>query len=199
MKTLPIPSFFKIATLALATLLASASDSSADPANALVDDFSDLQNSSRGVPRQFLADSSFGGGTTADHSVAEGILSVKGEIVPPRGQPGWASAVFLLDPQGQPHDLSAYEGVRLRVRVNRGNVSLSANSAEVENFDYHAAPIATRSDGAFHEVKIPFASLKRAWSEPTPLNTKAIYSLSVVAFDVQKGSFDFEIDEIGFY
>ena len=129
----------------------------------------------------------------------EGVLSAKGEIVPPRGQPGWASAVLLLDPQGLPQDASAFEGIRLLVRVNKGNLSVSANSSEITNFDFHAALVTRQSDDEFHEVKIPFSQMKRAWSEQTPLNTKTLTSLSLVAFGMQKGNFDFEIDEISFY
>ena len=165
----------------------------------LVDDFSDAQNNSLGIPRQFVNDTMAGGGTTTVQSVSEGVLSVKGEIVPARGQPGWASSLLLLDPQGLPRDAGAYEGVRLLVRVDKGNLSVSANSTDVTNFDYHAAAVTVASDGEFHEVKIPFASMKRAWSEQTPLNTRTISSLSIVAFDVQKGSFDFAVDEVGFY
>jgi hypothetical protein len=41
--------------------------------------------------------------------------------------------------------------------------------------------------------------MKRAWSEQTPLNTKTISGLSIVAFALQKADFDFEIDEVSFY
>ncbi len=81
----------------------------------------------------------------------------KGDIIPARGQPGWASTVLLLDPQGLPQDASAYDGIVLRVRLNKGNLSISANSSEITNFDYHAAPLICPSDGEFHEVKIPFS------------------------------------------
>jgi hypothetical protein len=67
------------------------------------------------------------------------VLNAKAKIVPPRGQPGWASEVLLLDPQGLPVDASQYEGIRLRVRIHKGALSVSANSTEVTNYDYHAA------------------------------------------------------------
>lgn len=165
----------------------------------LVDDFSDAQNNSLGIPRHFVNDTTSGGSTATEQSVSKGVLTVKGDIVPPRGQPGWASSVLLLDPQGRPQDASAFEGIRLLVKVEKGNLSILANSAEVTNFDYHAAPVSARSDGEFHEVKIPFASMKRAWSEQTPLNPKTISGISLVVFDVQKGAFKFEVDEVSFY
>ncbi|MBI1177452.1 hypothetical protein GC207_08440 [bacterium] len=164
-----------------------------------IDDFSDANKNSLGIERQFIDDTAAGGQTRTQHDVEKGILSATGEIVPPRGQPGWASIVLLLDPQGRPQDASAYEGVQLLVRVNKGNLSVSANSSEITNFDYHAAQVTPPADGEFHEVKIPFARMKRAWSAQTTLNPKTLTSLSLVAFDVQPGSFDFAIDEVSFY
>lgn len=185
--------------IAIAALLAFSGNCHSETLRPIVDDFGDAEKNSFGIPRHFMDDSTAGGNTSTRHSVSEGILTVSGEILPARGQPGWSSAVLLLDSQGRPRDASVYEGVRLVVRVNKGNISVSANSTEVTNFDYHAAPVIATSDGGFHEVKIPFTSMKRAWSEQTPLNTSAISSLSIVAFDLQKGSFDFEVEEVGFY
>jgi hypothetical protein len=164
-----------------------------------VDDFSEPNKNSLGIDRQFIDDTTSGGTTRTEYRVDGGVLSAKGEISPPRGQPGWASTVLLLDPQGLPQDASAYEGIRMVVRVTQGNLAVSANSSEVTNFDYHAAPISRQPDGEFHEVRIPFDQMKRAWSEQTPLNTETLTSLSLVAVDLQMGSFDYEIDEIGFY
>jgi hypothetical protein len=167
--------------------------------NAKIDDFSDATNNSLGIPRQFMNDTVAGGSTTTEQNVAQGVILLKGKIVPPRGQPGWASSVLLLDPNGQPLDVSEFDGIRLLIKVNAGNISISANSIEVTNFDYHAAQVVVPSDGKFHEIKIPFNSMKRAWSEQTSLNTKTINALSIVAFDLQKANFDFEIDEVSFY
>lgn len=178
------------------TILNTALAGTLEPA---IDDFSDPNINSIGIARQFVDDTSAGGQTSTQHSVDGGVLSAKGEILPPRGQPGWASAVLLLDPQGLPQDASAFEGIRLVVRVNRGNLSITANSSEITNFDFHAAPVIRQPDDEFHEVRIPFSQMKRAWSEQTPLNTKTLTSLSLVAYDIQKGAFDFEIDEISFY
>lgn len=165
----------------------------------VIDDFSDPNTNSLGITRLFINDTSAGGQTSTQHSVDGGVLSAKGEILPPRGQPGWASTVLLLDPQGLPRDASAYAGIRLLVRVNKGNLSISANSSEITNFDFHAAQVARQPDNAFHEVRIPFSQMKRAWSEQTVLNTGTLTGLSLVAFDIQQGEFDFEIDEISFY
>tara|TARA_R100000656_G_scaffold115842_1_gene88458 strand:+ start:520 stop:1143 length:624 start_codon:yes stop_codon:yes gene_type:complete len=167
--------------------------------NPMIDDFSDANNNNLGIARQFINDSIAGGGTTTTQEVTQGVINAKGDIIPPRGQPGWASLVLPLDAQSLPRDASAFEGVRLLIKMNTGSLSVSANSTEISNFDYHAAPVAVTADGKFHEVKIPFASMKRAWSEQTPLNTKTITSLNIVAFGVQKSAFDFALDEVSFY
>lgn len=185
--------------LGLAAILTFSSASFGGGLSPLIDDFSDATNNNLGIPRQFLNDTLAGGSTTTAQEVVQGTITAKGEIVPPRGQPGWASMILPLDSQSLPKDASAFEGVRLLIKINSGSMSISANSTEITNFDYHAAPIAVAADGKFHEVKIPFAAMKRAWSEQTPLNTKTINSLSIVAFGLQKSAFDFAVDEVSFY
>ena len=171
----------------------------ADSADPSVDDFSDPQLSSLGTPRIFVTDASAGGGTSLLHSIEDGVFMASGDIAPPRGQPGWASTALLLDPQGQAMDASGFEGIRLRVRINRGNLSISANSTEVQNFDFHAATVSRQTGDGFHEVRIPFNSMKRAWSEQTPLDPATLASISLVAYDMKAGAFDYEVEEVGFY
>ncbi|NVK55518.1 MAG: CIA30 family protein [Alteromonadaceae bacterium] len=184
---------------ACALLLSFSGAALSDPLPSVVDDFSAETDNSLGLPRQHMNDTVAGGGTSSSVKVKHGVMYLSGDIAPPRGQPGWASTVLLLDPQGKPQSASAYEGIRMRVKINSGNMSVSANSTEITNFDYHAAPIVVKADGEFHEVKIPFNKMKRAWSAQTPLNTQTLASVSITAFDMQKGSYDFAIDEIGFY
>lgn len=186
-------------TVTIVSLLSASSLLNADTTTPLIDDFSDTLNNSLGHPRQFIDDTSSGGKTIMSHSVADGVLTVEGNLLPARGQPGWASAILLLDAQGGPVDASAHNGIVLRVRIKKGNLSVSANSAEITNFDYHAAVVTRQSDGAFHTVKIPFASMKRTWSEQTPLNPKTLSSISLVSFGVQSGEFHFEVEEVSFY
>jgi hypothetical protein len=185
--------------LFLATLLSLSCTSMGGSLSPVIDDFSDATNNNLGIARQYLNDTLAGGSTTTTQEVAQGIITAKGEIIPPRGQPGWASIVLPLDPHSLPQDASTFEGVRLLIKINGGNVSISANSTEITNFDYHAAPITVTADEKFHEIKIPFTSMKRAWSEQTPLNTRTLNSLSIVAFGLQKSAFDFALDEVSFY
>jgi len=195
-------SITRIASKAIALLALFAVSQTAAVANnqeSVIDDFSDPQVNSLGVDRLFLDDTTAGGQTVVSNTVKDGLLTIKGEIVPARGQLGWASAALLLDAQGAPQDVSEYEGIRLVIRIKEGNLSVSANSADVKNYDYHAALVTRHGDGEFHEVKIPFSSMKRAWSEQTPLNTETIQSISLVAFGMQPCSFAFEVDEVSFY
>jgi hypothetical protein len=183
----------------IASLLSYASHSFSGELPSVIDDFSHVDSNSLGIPRQFLDDKIMGGQTKTEIEISNGKLHIKGEIIPPRGQPGWASSVLLLNAEGLPQDASKFKGVRLFIKVDNGSISVSANSTEVTNFDYHAAMIVVKSDGKYHEVKIPFASMKRAWSEQTQLNTSTINGLSIVSFGLQKTRFEFEIDEVGFY
>jgi hypothetical protein len=183
----------------ITSLLAISSYSFSGELQPIVDDFSSVETNSLGVARQFLDDKMAGGKTQTAIDISDGKLHIKGEIVPPRGQPGWASSVLLLNNKGLGQDVSNFNGVKLLVKVSKGNISVSANSVEVTNYDYHAAMVAVQSDGKFHEVKIPFTSMKRAWSEQTQLNTATISSLSIVSFGMQPTPFDFEIDQVGFY
>lgn len=171
----------------------------AGEARSSIDDFSDPSLNGLGHPRIFVTDNSVGGGSSLEHVIEDGVLAASGEITPPRGQPGWASMVLLLDAPGQAADASAYEGVKLRLRISSGNLSLSANSTEVTNFDYHAAPLIRQAGEGFHEVRLPFSSMKPTWSEQAPLNTATLASISLVAYDLKPGSFDYEIEEISFY
>lgn len=188
-----------IQPLLLSTLLASANISFGSGMTPIVDDFSNTQQTSLGFPRYFVNDTMAGGNTKTEQEILKGVISTKGEIIPPRGQPGWVSIALPLAAQGTPKDSSAFEGVRLLIKVNSGNISVSANSTEITNFDYHVAPVAVAADGKFHEIKIPFAAMKRSWSEQILLNTKTLNSISITAYDMAKGSFDFAVDEVSFY
>lgn len=195
---------FNLVAVVLATSvsfvsLASTGDASTDNEKFSIDSFDHQKNSNLGIPRQFISDQMAGGKTTMEAKVATGVMTIKGKIIPPRGQPGWASTVLLLDPKGLPMDATPYTGVKLRIKLESGSLSLSANSVEIENFDYHAAPISIIADGQFHDINIPFKSMVRSWSEQTPLNKKSINSLSIVSFAMQQANFNFTLDEVGFY
>ena len=165
----------------------------------LLDDYSDPKANRNGVERLLIDDKAAGSRSQATQTCEQGVLTVKGDLVPGRGVPAFISVVSPLTADGKPKDLSAYEGVRLRVKVVKGSVIVQVASADIQNFDYHSgAPIAGKR-GEFQEVRIPFKDLKRAWSEQTALNLKSITSVNLVSFGVAKDSFEYAVDEIGFY
>ncbi|GLR71704.1 CIA30 family protein [Agaribacter marinus] len=183
----------------LTSFLVFSSISKGTPSALLIDDFSQHDNTSLGTSRIFVSDTSVGGNSTMDFHLSEGVIQVSGDIMPPRGQPGWSSMVLLLNEAEQVVNASMYKGIKLRIQINSGAVSISANSADVSNFDYHSAQVITQIDGEFHDIKIPFTSMKRMWSEQTQLNTKALNSLSIVAFGLKQTKYEFAIEEISFY
>lgn len=165
----------------------------------LLDDYSDPARNQNGVERLLIDDSTAGSKSQATLTCENGVLSVKGDLVPGRGVPAFISAVSPLSADGAPQDLSSYEGVRIVVKVIQGILSVQVGSSEIDNFDYHtSAPIAGKP-GEFQEVRLPFKEMKRAWSAQTPLNLKSITSINLVSFALAKNAFAYEVDEIGFY
>ena len=165
----------------------------------LLDDSSDLKRNKNGVERLLIDDKTVGSQSQATQKCANGVLSVKGDLVPGRGVPAFISQVSPLSADGKPKDLTGYEGVRLRVKVIKGILCVQVASSEIDNYDYHTgAPIAGKR-GEFQEVRIPFKDMKRAWSKQTVLNLKSITSVNLVSFGMAKDAFAYEVDEIGFY
>ena len=195
MKTVNKSTFNSVKTFAIASMLGLSSSAF----GSVIDDFNHAKDTNLGTPRVLITDSSSGGKTTTVLAVVDGVMQIKGDIIPGRGQPGWSSLVLPLGQMNETQDASEFDGISLRVKINHGNVSISANSTEVVNYDYHSSPVVVSSDGKFHEIKIPFESMKRVWSAQTKLNTQTLSSLSIVAFSPQKSSFDFAVDKVSFY
>ena len=165
----------------------------------LLDDFDDSSRNKLGVERLLIDDKAAGSQSNATKQCADGILTVEGELVPGRGVPAFISLVSLLSPEGKPQDLSNYDGVRLRVKVHKGILTVQVGSSEITNFDYHTSrPIAGKR-GEFQEVRMPFKEMRRAWSEQIPLNVKVITSVNLVSFGMARGEIAYAVDEIGFY
>jgi hypothetical protein len=165
---------------------------------ALVDDFSNATQTTRGAGRLLFTDKDAGSHSKATQRCENGVLVVEGELAPGRGAPAFISIPLLLTPDAKPQDVSAYTGVRLRVKLGQGILSVQVASADVTNFDYHSTPVVGKR-GEYVEVRRPFKDLKRGWSEQTSLNTKTVTSVNLVAFGMAPGAFAFEVDEIGFY
>jgi hypothetical protein len=165
----------------------------------LLDDYSDPTRNKNGIERLLIDDKAAGSKSHATQKCENGVLAVKGDLVPGRGVPAFISQVSLLSADGKPKDLTGYQGVRLRVKVTKGILYVQVGSSEIDNFDYHTgAPIAGKR-GEFQEVRIPFKEMKRAWSAQTVLNLKSITSVNLVSFATATDAFAYEVDEIGFY
>ncbi len=197
MKSLFPASFLPVALFLAATCGPLASRAfSAD--GVLVDDFADAAHTSRGAGRLLIDDASAGSKSHATQRVENGVLLVAGELAPGRGAPAFISVPLLLTPDAKPQDVSAYTGVRLRVKVTQGTLVIQVASADVDNYDFHSAPAVVKR-GEFAEVRVPFADMKRAWSAQTPLNTKLVTSVNLVSFAMAPDKFAYEVDELGFY
>src|SRR4029077_3292748 len=107
----PIATTLLTALLALGSLAARA----AAPA-LLLDDYSNPKLNKNGVERLLIDDKGLGSSSHATQNCTNGVLSVKGDLVPGRGVPAFISQVSLLSADGKPKDLSAYEGVGLLVK-----------------------------------------------------------------------------------
>ena len=168
-------------------------------ASAVVDDFSSPEHTYSGAGRMVITDKDAGGQSTAAATYDGGVLKMVGKLAPGRGMPGFVSVPLMLNPTAQPQDLSAFTGVRLRVKVSQGMLMVQVASADITNFDFHTSAAIVRQPGDFQEVRIPFAKMNRAWSEQVPLNLKVITSVNLVAAGMAPGAFTYEVDEIGFY
>lgn len=175
-----------------------ASNARCADASALVDDFSNAAQTVRGASRLVIDDANAGSKSHATERCENGVLIVSGELTPGRGAPAFISIPLLLTADAKPQDVSAYAGVRLRVKVTQGLLTAQVSTADVDNFDYHSAPVVAKR-GEFTEVRVPFADMKRAWSAQTSLNAKLVTSVNLVVFGMAPGKFAYEVDEIGFY
>jgi hypothetical protein len=191
--------FSQLIIMAAIVVLTTLATASADILAPLVDNFEHPSQNNQKFTRLYFDDQSSGGSTKTESIVEGGLLKIKGEMFPARGQPAWSSIVLPLTAMNSQADASQYKGVRIRLRVKFGNLNVSANSTEITNFDYHSAPIPVYADGEFHVVDIPFKSMKRGWSAQTKLDTGTLASLSIVAYSMTKEPVEFDIDEVSFY
>jgi len=144
-------------------------------------------------------DKALGGHSHGTQQCAAGILSVAGELAPNRGSPAFITVPLLLSTDGTAQDLSAYQGVRVKLKVTKGNIYVQVGSSAITNFDYHTSEVIGRSPEGFREIRIPFTAMKRAWSEQVPLDRKTVTSVNLVAVGMAKDQFAYEVDEVGLY
>ena len=188
-----------VTTAMITTLIALGSFASQAAAPLLLDDYSDPKRNKNGVERLLIDDKGAGSSSHATQKCEDGVLTVKGDLVPGRGVPAFISQASLLSAEGKAKDLTGYTGVRLRVKVTKGILCVQVSSSEITNYDYHTSAPITGKRGEFQEVRIPFKDMKRSWSEQIALNLKSITSVNLVSFSLAKDAFAYEVDEIGFY
>lgn len=194
MKTHTIKS---IATILAASLLSNFATAESNT-SLVIDDFSNANLSSLKTEWTVVEDSMMGGRSNSEKSVTGGKLTVRGEINPPRGMPGWVSLALPIATNWSPQDLSQHEGVRIKLMLTKGIISFQAITPDVKNYDYHATVIDTVSD-SFQVIDIPFSEMKQSFSGPTKLNTEAIVNLSIVAIGMEKGEFAYAVDKLSYY
>src|SRR6266436_3722915 len=97
----------------------------------LLDDYSDPKRNKNGVERLLIDDKTIGSQSQATQKCENGVLTVKGDLVPGRGVPAFISEVSPLSADGKPKDLTGYQGVRLRVKVTKGILYVQVSSSEV--------------------------------------------------------------------
>ena len=118
-------------TTALLALLAfSTAVAQTATAPMLLDDYSDPKLNKHGVARLLVDDKAVGSTSTATQRCENGVLTVKGELVPGRGVPAFISHVSFLSANGKPKNLTGYTGVRLRVKRTKGILCVQVSSAE---------------------------------------------------------------------
>jgi hypothetical protein len=183
--------------LLLSAVTAPAARAAATPA--LLDDFADSEHTHTGARRLLIDDKAMGSQSHATQKCGNGVLVVQGELVPGRGLPAFISVPLLVSAESTPQDLSGYQGVRIRVKVVKGILTVQVATSDIQNFDYHTSGPVAGKRGEFSEVRLPFKDMKRGWSEQIPLNLKSITSVNLVAFGMAKDAFAYEVDEIGFY
>jgi|GEM_PF-2455085 len=77
----------------------------AESAPALIDNFSNPEHMTNGMPRMIISDKDAGGQSQVQSSFNDGIVATKGTLTPGRGSPGFISIPLILAPDGSPQDV----------------------------------------------------------------------------------------------
>lgn len=164
----------------------------------LIDDFSDASlKSSVGISWIPQTDKVIGGNSTLAHSNENGVLKVNGSVKPLSGRPGFASFTLQLNTAGKPMDVSAFDGVEVRINVTEGGVGLQLMTPQITNYDYHGRLIMP-TDG-MRVLKIPFSEFRQMWSAQMPWTGKDMFAIALMVSNFQQLDFAYEIDSVAFY
>jgi len=175
-----------------------AADAGLPLGQALVDSFaSDSLRSALGTTWRVYRDEAVGGASTADVRVSGGTLHVEAAIRPGPGGFGFVELALPLDAAEAPRDVSAFDGVRVRLRVLRGSLALKLRTAEVTNHD-HPAVLVGPSD-AVQELTLPFAAFGPLWSPPVPWTGRRVLGIALSVGGAAAEEVAYEIEELAFY
>jgi len=167
-------------------------------AQELLDDFeSGTLTSALGTTWRVIRDEAVGGTSTAEVVVRGGALHVEAAIRPAPGGLGFVELALPLDAAEAPRDVSAFDGVRIRLRVRRGTLALKVRTAEVTNYD-HPAVVLGPSE-TIEELTLPFSEFGPLWSPPIPWTGRRVLGLALSAGGTEASEVAFEVEEIAFY
>jgi peptide methionine sulfoxide reductase msrA/msrB len=109
---------------------------------------------------------------------------------------GFIQARTNLNPQGRSFDARRFAGIKLLVRGNSQQYAVQLRTADTRLAQqYYQAMFTT--NGQWQEIKIPF-TLFMPYSLPSPLNTRTLKSIAIVAIG-REFEADIFVDEIAFY
>jgi imidazolonepropionase-like amidohydrolase len=164
----------------------------------LIDDFSgrDL-TSTIGQQWSIDNDSVFGGSSTIRTEERNGSLHVWGKLQPKSGMPGLAGISLQFDNGESPLDLTAFDGVRLKITSTKGPLSLKLLTTGVKNYDYHAAFIPNRPKP--QTLELPFTEFRQIWSAPVAWTGRDVRGIALWVSSISSGDYDFTVDSIEFY
>jgi len=165
---------------------------------AVLDDFSKADfTSAFGIQWDRNLDADFGGKSTLQHEYRDGTLRVWGKLQPAPNAPGLAGFSLDFDKKETPFDVSAFSGIRLRIKSVSGPLFLKLITSSVTNYDYHATLISNSAD--FQELKLPFAQFKQFWSAPLAWTGKDVRGVALWVSGFLPADFEFVIDQIEFF
>ena len=146
-----------------------------------------------------MTDKVRGGASTFSLVEREKTGHFSGKLSPTSNNPyAWAGSTMALASGNTPQDLSAFKGVKVKVKVEKGDVYISLPISDVKNYDFHMFTL--KAEVGWQEVEIPFTSFQQYFLNPKiELTGKNIIGITLGASGMQAGEFSFEIEYIDLY
>ena len=142
-------------------------------------------------------DTAWGGASTLRTEKQGGMLRVLGTMKAGKGMPGLAGISLQLDSLGTFYDVRGYEGIRLRIKVVKGTLTLKLLTAGVKNYDFHAVAIAKKP--GMQTLELPFATFRQLWSAQIPWSGMDMRGVALWVSGFGAEEYDFTIDSIELY